>query len=639
MKYLGLSGADWAVLFLYLIGITAIGLWSYRRVHNISDFFMGGRRFGKVFMMFFAFGAGTSSEQAVSVTAGGFRNGLAGIWYQFLWLWATPFYWIIAPVFRRMRALTTSDFFEARYDSSTAVLYCVLGIMMSITFIAGSLFGGAQMVVGLAGGIDPATGYPYFPPEYAMLAMTVMFVLYGFAGGLNAAVVTDFVQGILTIVFSFLLLPFALSVAAGIAGAENGFAALHQGIPGRSGADLLSLTLDESVAARLGQEPITLFYILMLSMTGLTGIVVQPHIMGVCGAGKTEFEGRFGFTVGNFLKRLCTIAWVFTGLACVIIYLTPGNPYLTPEQLAQLQSDSKTMTNFADQIFGRAAHDILPTIAPGLVGLLFASLLAAIMSTCDAQMVVGSGLFTENIYKRYLVRNASPNHYLWAGRFASLGIVGLAWILVGQFDNVIQALSNYILAIPTWIGLSFWFGIIWRGFTPKAVWLSTLATFLMWYLTNTHKPLAFVAVMGDTDLLRQNIDYLPALFREWLWSAAPFTKAEIKAATSVPWQIAMYLTAGIVTGIVTSLLTRRTPAEKLDHFFKLIRTPVRPGEEVAVPCTLPEDHLPTETGKLIPLADIEIPRPSFVGLAGFIAAWIGVALIIGLTYGLARLGG
>ena len=78
----------------------------------MTDFFMGGRRFGKVFMMFFAFGSGTSSEQTISVVAGTWRVGLAGIWWQFLWLWATPFYWIVAPVMRRMRALTTADFFE-----------------------------------------------------------------------------------------------------------------------------------------------------------------------------------------------------------------------------------------------------------------------------------------------------------------------------------------------------------------------------------------------------------------------------------------------------------------------------------------------------------------------------------------------
>ncbi len=629
MTWLGLHIADWAVLITYLLGIAAIGLWSYRKVHDEADYFMGGRRFGKVFMMFFAFGSGTSSEQAVTVAAGSFRVGLAGIWYQFLWLWATPFYWILAPIFRRMRALTTSDFFEARYDRSTALLYSGLGICISVVFIAASLFFGAKMVDGLTGGA--------FKTQYAIATMTVLFVLYGMAGGLGAAVVTDFVQGILTVIFSFLLLPFALYYAAQVTGAASGFEALHRGVPGRSGEALLSLTLTQELAQSMGKEPITWFYVLMLSLNALVAIVAQPHIMGVCGAGKTEFEGRFGFCAGNFLKRLCTIAWTFTGLACVIIYLTPGSPFLPAEQLAVLNSDPDVMRDFADKIFGVAAHDILPRIQYGLVGLLFASLLAAIMSTCDAQMVVAAGLFTENIYKRYLYEGGTRRHYLWVGRIASLGIVTLALLLMTQFQDAIQVLNNYVNAIPAFIGLAFWFGIIWRGFTPAAVWASTLATISVWYLTQTHTPFAALQQLGSGLVWEQNIDYLPRLFREWLWSVLPLT--EYGGRTSVPWQYVMYLSAGAATGILVSFVTRRPPEEQLNHFFTLIRTPIRPGEHVEKPCTLPVDPLPAETRKLIPLRDIELPWPSRVGMTGFLIAWVCVGLIIWLTKWLAALGG
>ena len=56
------------------------------------------------------------------------------------------------------------------------------------------------------------------------------------------------------------------------------------------------------------------------------------------------------------------------------------------------------------------------------------------------------------------------------------------------------------------------------------------------------------------------------------------------------------------------------------------------------PCTLPADHLPTETGKLIPVDDLEIPTPSFIGMAGFVCAWLVVGGIIWLTMTLAKLG-
>ncbi|MDG2387958.1 MAG: sodium:solute symporter family protein [Planctomycetaceae bacterium] len=644
--WMGLHPIDWIVLVGYFIVIMGIGIYSYLKVSDMSDYFMGGRRFGKVFMMFFAFGSGTSSEQAVSVAAGSFRFGLAGIWYQFLWLIATPFYWIIAPVFRRMRALTTSDFFEARYNSSTATLYSALGILISVVFIAGGLFGAGAMIEGLAGGINPATGDPFFPKEYAIGAMTIMFVMYGFAGGLGAAIITDFLQGILTIVFSFLLLPFALVVAANVAGTEGGFEALHKGVPNFSGEEMLSLTIDEEFAQKTGNEPITPFFVMMLSISGLIGIVVQPHIMGVCGAGKTEMEGRVGFTFGNFIKRFCTIAWSFTGLACIVIYLTPENGYITDVELAAINESPDAFRDFADQVFGRAAHDILPTISHGLVGLLMAALLAAVMSTCDAQMVVGAGLFTENIYRRFMVKKASKTHYLWVGRLASLGIVALALAMLTQFDNVIQVLTRYIQALPAFIGLSFWIGLLWRRFSPAAVWVSTVITAGVWYLTQTHKPLDWMASMGGSEFLQQNIDYFPSMVRHWLAEIIPsvmnikVTEAGefLSADTRVPYQMAMYLSLGAISGIVTSFLSKPTPKEKLDHFYKLIRTPITPGEHVDIPCTLPENPAPMETRKLINHPDWEIPYPSRIGMIGFLGSWVMVAFCIGLLYFLRSLG-
>lgn len=645
--YMGLHLIDWIVLGAYFLLILGIGLYSYLKVKDSSDYFMGGRRFGKIFMMFFAFGSGTSSEQAVSVSAGSFRSGLAGIWYQFLWLFATPFYWIVAPVMRRMRALTTSDYFEARFNSSTALLYSLLGTAMAVIFIAGGLFGAGAMIEGLAGGINPETGKAYFPSEYAIYAMTFLFVVYGFAGGLGAAIVTDFVQGVLTIVFSFLLLPFALFVAADVAGTESGFQALHNGVPHVSGQQILSMTVDEEYARRTGSDLITPFYVLMLAISGLVGIVVQPHIMGVCGAGKTELEGRVGFTFGNFIKRFCTIAWAFTGLACIIIYLTPSNNYISQEELQKVTSSPAELKAFSDQVFGRAAHDILPTITHGLVGLLMAALLAAVMSTCDAQMVVGSGLFTENIYRRYLVKGRSESHYLWVGRFAGLGIVGMALAMMTQFDNVIDVLTSYIQTFPTFMGLAFWFGLIWRGFTPAAVWVSTIVTGTMWYLTHTHKPIEWIAAGSDSEFMTRNLDYLPGLFRNFLHDTFPSIMVPVENAagavtgykTEKAYMFLIYLSAGVIAGVLASLVTKRTPEEKLDHFFKLIRTPVKPGEHVEEACTLPADHLPPETDKLINHPDLEIPTPTRIGMIGFFGSWVMVGVVIALTYWLASLGG
>src|SRR5579875_3181327 len=123
--HIGLSMLDWIVLGLYLGGILALGLYVSRGVKDPKEFFIGDRRFGKAIMIAQALGTGTHSDQAVGVAGAAYTSGLSGIWYQWMWLFTTPFYWVLAPVFRRLRVLTTADFFELRYGRAYAVMYTV----------------------------------------------------------------------------------------------------------------------------------------------------------------------------------------------------------------------------------------------------------------------------------------------------------------------------------------------------------------------------------------------------------------------------------------------------------------------------------------------------------------------------------
>ena len=94
---LGIRLIDWMVIIAYLVGITFIGIWAAKKVKSAATFFIGDRKFGKWMMAFFMFGSGTHSDQAVSVAAKTYRVGASGIWYQWLWLFCTPFFWLIAP--------------------------------------------------------------------------------------------------------------------------------------------------------------------------------------------------------------------------------------------------------------------------------------------------------------------------------------------------------------------------------------------------------------------------------------------------------------------------------------------------------------------------------------------------------------
>jgi SSS family transporter len=563
---LGIGGWDWFAIAVYIIGTILVGVYMASKVKDTTDFFMAGRRFGKPFMIFFAFGAGTSGNDAVGVSSKTYTNGLSGIWYQWLWLFCTPFYWLIAPVLRRMRCLTTGDYFEARYDGSVAALYTIVGVTQLTINIGVIQLGAGSMIEGISDGA--------IHRNWAILAMTVMFVIYGVAGGLAAAIVTDFIQGILTVILSFILIPFALD-------AVGGFKGLHEGIN------------DESMFSLVAPGEINLFWIFMLGLNALIGIVTQPHIMGVCAAGRTEMDGRVGFAFGNLIKRLCTVAWTLVGLCAVVMYI-----------------DKDVRPDF---VYGQAAADLLPQVMPGLVGVFLAALIASVMSSCDAFMISSSGLFTQNFYKRFFVKDKPDSHYVWVGRIAATAIVvcGVAFAFI--VDNVPQGLMLFF-KLQGLMGAAFWLGLFWRRTTVKGAWAGTITAFLILIITSR-----------------------PG-FHDWAASSLPDMMI-LDGKFRDSWQILSYLIGGFGMGIIVSLMTQRVPKEKLDIVYNALHTPVDNDEpHHPEPFVLPEGVEPHPGKKLIDHPDLEIPRPTAIGLGGFVALWICVAGLIGFVFWMAGLG-
>ena len=565
MEENGLHPADVAVLIGYLLGITALGVWMSRRVTSASDYFMP-RRFGKAVMLMHAFGTGTASDQAVTVASKTFTNGLSGIWFQWQWLFSTPFYWLLAPIMRRFRAVTTADVTRLRFDDSVAVLFAIVGILGNAIKIGLLLKGSAAL-------IDSGTGQ-LVDANLAIAAMTVLFVVYGAAGGLAAAIVTDFIQGILTIVFSFMLLPFVWNAVGGMAGVRE-------------------TVTDEAMLSLVAPGEIGVFYIVMFSLQTLVGIIAQPHVMGVCGAGRTEMDGRVGFMFGNLVKRICTIAWCLTGIAALAWYIQNGeDPSAIP----------------GDNVYGNMAREFLPRIAPGLLGIFLASLLAGVMSSCDSIMISASGLFTENIYRRW-ISNRTASHYLWVARVTGLLVVLGGMAFAYWVPSVVAALKIW-LSIAPMMGMSLWISFFWRRLTPMGAWAGTLIGFLTWYLATLPSIVAWLA----SSSLGQSLGII--------WGEGE------AARVYEPWRITAYLLTGCIAAVAVSYLTPSANKERLDRFYTLMRTPVEPGEVIDEPCTLPAGVEPVPR-RLVRLGDVEIPVPSQASVIGFVAGCIAVGLLIG----------
>src|SRR5687767_2741474 len=439
---MNISALDWAVLVAYFVIITAIGLVVGYRVRQTGEYFLGGRRFGPWLMVGQSFGVGTHAEMPVALAGAVYSMGASGIWYQWKNLFITPFYWLMAPVFRRVRRTTMAEFTEDRYGPWMGAIYIVFALCFFI-INTGSMLKGAGKV------ISQATGGGLGVNEI-VIAMTVMFMLYSFVGGLVAAAWTDLFQGFLIIVLSCMLIPLGCGVVGGFDGMQ---------------ASLEPFRF--SLATPSGIGP---WVIAMLTLNGLVGIMAQPHQLAAVGTGKDERTCRIGMFYGNFVKRVCTVGWALVGL-------------IVAAMVAQGQMDAATLGDPEDA-FGFACRQLL---FPGALGLLIASVLAANMSTCSAFLVDSGALFTEGLYRRRLVPNRPDRHYLWTGRISGF-LITMLGVLYALF--LIQSvLYTFLLTetLATFVGISVLGGIVWpraNRWGALASIVAALATnFFLYYLT------------------------------------------------------------------------------------------------------------------------------------------------------------
>ena len=407
----------------------AIGVVPPRRVKNVEDYYMGGRRFGKILMIMFAFGSGTHADTAVGIAAESYKLGMAGIWYQWLQVFNTPFYYLLAAVFRRARCLTTGEFFEMRYGASMGILYGFVGVAINTGFMAVLLFGSSRLVEALTGG---AISF-----GMSMVIMTAAFLFYTLVGGMIATVWNDLFQGILTIVMSFILIPFTLSAVGGIHGFQAKIANVNA---------LFSLVAPGEIG---------LFWILASAVNQMFSVVAQPHIMSNMAAGKTELDNRIGFATGATLKRICTVAWALVGVLAIGYY-------------------GKGATQ-GDHVFGSLVHDLLPV---GFAGLMTACVMASVMNGGAVFVMTTSALLTRNLFRVFKGR---PERELAIGRLCSIGYVAASLALANSFSDVPSAI-RFLWNLQPLIGISFWLGLWWRRANHYGAWASFLAGTMAWGL-------------------------------------------------------------------------------------------------------------------------------------------------------------
>jgi Na+/proline symporter len=423
MTMWGLSFPDLAVLGVYVVLILWLGLRARKGVASSGDYFLGNRRGSKLKMIANAIGAGTHTNQAILVAGATYEIGLAGVWYQWFFLFSTPFFWIVAPIYRRLRYVTLGDFFQERYGSASAFAYTLMGILFFTLNLGLIMKGTGTAIEAITGG--------HVSSVTIVIATTAFFLLYSVMGGLVSALSVNLLQGLFVLVLSFLVIPFAV-VAGG------GMTAIKSRLP-------------EHMFDFVAPHEVTIFFIAMVVLNGLVGVVVEPHHMAVGGAGKSEMNCRTGWTYGNFVKRFATLGWAFIGVFAAALF-----PGLTGAE--------------REQAFGIAVANLLPQ---GLIGLMIAAMIAMVLGACHNFMVGGSALFTRNLYRRFFAATSDQRELL-IGRIAALAIVVGGVTIALTLSSVLQGIK-YLWQITAFFGIAFWVGVAWRRANRHGV-LASVAT-------------------------------------------------------------------------------------------------------------------------------------------------------------------
>jgi Na+/proline symporter len=545
MEFLGLDLTIWVVLAVYLLGVLALGWWSRRGTENQEGYLLGNRRFGSFMMIMHSFGSGTHPGAPAGVVSKTVSAGAAGVWVSWVWLFGTPFYWLIAPVVRRMRYLTMADYFEHRFSRAAGVLYVAVATVGMTILLGSVLLATARTVQGMMG--EAAAGDVWF--FGILLTVATVFISYSYWGGIVAAIRTDMVQGLLIIALSVLAIPAALRLPE---------------VGGMGGARETLFAENPAYLSLFDTGQFNLWTVLLLSVSAPLSMLAMPHLMSVCAAGRSEWEGRVGFTYGNILKRLCTIGWCVLGLAWLAYLIRTGRGI------------------HPDAAFGDCIRGLL---SPVLQGVMLACVIAAAMSSGDTVQVTLGGLLSQNLYRPFLRPQASDRALLVVTRRAGLAvsIVSVA-VAVLMRDSVVRAILDYVNVLSL-VGVSVAMGLLWRRMNTAGVFCSVgLAV------------IAFVMARYVLSWPRNAVTGLPLL-------------------------------AGVLGGLLGSYLAKPPETGRIEEFFKRIYVPIRQESRLGLTLAEvvpPERRLLTWGGLFL----VRPSRQSWVGFLVALALCMAAVLFM-----------
>ncbi len=486
---------DYFVFIAYAILILGVGLWVSRdkkgHEKNAEDYFLASKSLPWWAIGASLIAANISAEQFIGMSGSGFVLGLAIASYE--WMAALTLI-IVAkyflPIFIEKGIYTIPEFIEKRYSSNLKTILAIFWLALYVFINLTSVLYLGGLAIETIMGVDMV---------YAIIGLALFAAAYSLYGGLSAVAWTDVIQVVFLVLGGLVTTYIALNTVSDGGGAMAGFSKVMEAAPDKFHMVIEKFNTDGSDNANYLNLPgiwviVGGLWVANLYYWGFNQYIIQRTL-----AAKSLKESQKGILFAAFLKLIIPLVVVIPGIAAYVMINDP-------EIMARLGEAGQFKMPSSEQA-DRAYPWLLQFLPTGLKGVAFAALAAAIVSSLASMLNSTSTIFTMDIYREYINKNADDKTTVKVGRITAAVALVIAVLIAPMLDGLDQAfqyIQEYTGMVSPGILAVFLLGLFWKKTTNNAaIWgvLASLAIALFFKFVPIQGMEPWMHQMGMTFIL------------------------------------------------------------------------------------------------------------------------------------------
>ena len=451
---MNLETIDIVILVLYAVLILGVGLWMSRSKDGVDktseDYFLASKSLPWWAIGASLIAANISAEQFIGMSGSGFAMGLAIASYE----WMAALTLIIVgkyflPIFIEKGLYTIPEFLEKRYNSQVksvlAVFWVALFVFVNLTTV---LYLGGTALDTIMGNGDGSI------VTYCIIGLALFAAAYSLYGGLSAVAWTDVIQVVILVAGGLITSYIALDNVTDGGGFFNGLSYIYDKVP-----EKFNMILEPSDTGYSDLPGIAVLvggmWIANIYYWGFNQYIIQRTL-----AAKSLEESQKGIAFAAILKMIIPLIVVIPGIIAYVMYQE------SPEVAAQF-------TNADGGIMNDKAYPwLIATFIPaGIKGLILAALAAAIVSSLASMLNSTSTIFTMDIYKPLINKEASEKQLVTVGRLSGVIALLIAIFIapvLGGIEQAFQFIQEWTGVVSPGILAIFMLGLFWKKTSAKA---------------------------------------------------------------------------------------------------------------------------------------------------------------------------